>query len=86
MKSMTFYLLLYLRPLAKTVLSVVCRLFSLLSVITLIAVFLNDFLVEYLLTAAIFFAVSLGALVLQEKYTTLLLKLQPDDTEYTFHS
>ena len=86
MKSITFYLLLYLRPLAKTVLSVVCRVFSLLSVITLIAMFLNDFLFEYLLTAAIFFTVSLGALVLQEKYTTLLLKLQPDDTEYTFHS
>jgi hypothetical protein len=38
------------------------------------------------LTAAIFFTVSLCALVLQEKYTTLLLKLQPDDTEYTFYS
>ena len=86
MKSITFYLLLYLHPLAKTVLSIVCRVFSLLSVITLIAIFLNDFSMEYLLTAAIFFTVALCALVLQEKYTTLLLKLQPDDTEYTFYS
>lgn len=86
MKSITFYLLLYLHPLAKTALSVVCRVFSLLSVITLITIFLNDFSIEYLLTAAIFFTVSLCAFVLQEKYTKLLLKLQPDDTEYTFYS
>jgi hypothetical protein len=86
MKSVTFYLLLYLHPLAKTVLSIVCRVFSLFSAITLIAIFFNDFSMEYLLTAAIFFTVSLCALVLQEKYTTLLLKLQPDDTEYTFYS
>jgi len=86
MKSIAFYLLLYLHPLAKIVLSIVCRVFFLLSVITLIAIFMNDFSIEYLLTAAIFFAVSLGALVLQEKYTTFLLKLQPDDTEYTFYS
>jgi hypothetical protein len=86
MKSITFYLLLYLRPLATTVLSVVCRVFFFLSVIRLIAIFLNHFSIEYFLTAAIFFTVSLCALVLQEKYTKLLLKLQPDDTEYTFYS
>ena len=86
MKSITFYLLLYLHPLAKTVLSILCRVFSLFSAITLIAIFFNDFSMEYLLTAAIFFTVSLCALVLQEKYTTFLLKLQPDDTEYTFYS
>jgi hypothetical protein len=86
MKNLTFYLLLYFHPLAKTVLSIMCRVFSLFSVITLIAIFFNDFSMEYLLTAAIFFSLSLGALALQEKYTTLLLKLQPDDTEYTFYS
>jgi hypothetical protein len=86
MKSITFYLLLYLHPLAKTVLSILCRVFSLFSAITLIAIFFNDFSMEYLLTAAIFFTVSLCALVLQEKYTKLLLKLQPDDTEYTLYS
>ncbi len=86
MKSITFYLLLYLHPLTKTALSVVCRVFFLLSVITLITIFLNDFSIEYLSTAAIFFTVSLCVLVLQEKYTMLLLKLQPDDAEYTFYS
>lgn len=86
MKNITFYFLFYLHPLAKTVLSIVRRVFSLFSAITLIAIFFNDFSMEYLLTAAIFFTVSLCALILQEKYTTLLLKLQPDDTEYTFYS
>lgn len=86
MKNLTFYLLLYFLPLAKTVLSIVCRVFSLLAVTTLIAIFFNDFSMEYLFTAAIFFSVSLNALALQEKYTSLLLKFQPDDTEYTFYS
>ena len=86
MKNLTFYLLLYFHPLAKTVLSIVCGVFSLFSAITLIAIFFNDFSMEHLLTVAIFFSLSLSALTLQEKYTTLLLKLQPDDTEYTFYS
>ena len=86
MKTTIFYLLLYFRPIAMTVLSIVGRIFSLFSVIGLLAIFLNDFSTEYLFTAAIFFSVSLCTLVLQEKYTKLLLKLQPDGTEYTFYT
>lgn len=86
MKSTIFYLLLYFHPLAKTILSIMCRVFSLLSTVTLIAILFNGFSIASLLTAAIFFAVSVSALVLQEKYTTLLLKLQPDGTGYTFYT
>ena len=86
MKSTIFYLLLYFHPLAKTILAVVCRVFTLLSILMLIAIFFNGFSMAYLLTAAICFAVSLSASILQEKYTALLLKLQPDGTEYTFYS
>ena len=53
---------------------------------TLIAIFFNGLSIAYLVSAAIFFAVSPSSLVLQEKYTTLLLKLQPDGIEYTFYT
>jgi hypothetical protein len=86
MRSTIFYLLFYFHPLAKTIFSIVCRVFSLLSIVTLIAIFFNGFSIACLVSAAIFFAVSLGSLVLQEKYTTLLLKLQPDGIEYTFYT
>lgn len=86
MRSTIFYLLFYFHPLAKTIFSITRRVFSLLSIVTLIAIFFNDFSIAYLLTAAIFFSVSLGSSVLQEKYTALLLKLQPAGTEYTFYT
>lgn len=86
MKSTIFYLLFYFHPLAKTFFSIECRVFSLLSIAILIGILFNGFSIAYLLTAAIIFTGSVAALVLQEKYTTLLLKLQPDGTDYTFYT
>jgi hypothetical protein len=86
MKHLVFYLLLYFYPLAKVIFATVRRIFALLSIIKLIATLYYGFLIKHILAAAIFFAGSICGLILEEKYTTLLLKLQPDNTEYTFYS
>lgn len=86
MRVIAFYVLFYFYPIAKTVFAIVRRVFAFLSLIMLIATFYYDFSTAHLLATTIFFAGSIAALILQEKYTTLLLKLQPDDTEYTFYS
>ena len=85
MKSSVFYLLLYFHPLVKMLLSIVCRVFGLLAVIMLIAIFFNDSWADILAITALFFVVSISAAILQAKYTRLLLKLQPDETEYIFY-
>lgn len=85
MKSSTFYLLLYFHPLVKMLLTIVCRVFGFLSVIMLIAIFFNDSWVDILAITALFFVVSISASILQARYTRLLLKLQPDQTEYIFY-
>ena len=85
MRSSAFYLLLYFRPLVKLLLTIVCRVFGFLSVIMLIAIFFNDSWVDILAIAALFFVVSISASILQARYTRLLLKLQPDETEYIFY-
>lgn len=85
MKSSAFYLLLYFHPLVKMLLTIVCRVFGFLSVIMLIAIFFNDSWVDILAIAALFFVVSISASILQARYTRLLLKLQPDETEYIFY-
>ena len=51
----------------------------------LIAIFFNDSWVDILAIAALFFVVSISASILQARYTRLLLKLQPDETEYIFY-
>ena len=85
MRSSAFYLLLYFHPLVKMLLTIVCRVFGFLSVIMLIAIFFNDSWVDILAIAALFFVVSISASILQARYTRLLLKLQPDETEYIFY-
>lgn len=85
MKSSAFYLLLYFHPLVKMLLTIVCRVFGFLSVIMLIAICFNDSWVDILAIAALFFVVSISASILQARYTRLLLKLQPDETEYIFY-
>lgn len=85
MRSSTFYLLLYFRPLVKLLLTIVCRVFGFLSVIMLIAIFFNDSWADILAITALFFVVSISAAILQAKYTRLLLKLQPNETEYIFY-
>lgn len=85
MRSSVFYLLLYFHPLVKMLLTIVCRVFGFLSVIMLIAIFFNDSWADILAIAALFFVVSISAAILQAKYTRLLLKLQPDETEYIFY-
>ena len=85
MRSSAFYLLLYFRPLVKLLLTIVCRVFGFLSVIMLIAIFFNDSWADILAIAALFFVVSISASILQARYTRLLLKLQPDETEYIFY-
>jgi hypothetical protein len=85
MRSGAFYLLLYFHPLVKMLLTIVCRVFGFLSVIMLIAIFFNDSWADILAIAALFFVVSISAAILQAKYTRLLLKLQPDETEYIFY-
>ena len=85
MRSSAFYLLLYFHPLVKMLLTIVCRFFGFLSVIMLIAIFFNDSWVDILAIAALFFVVSISASILQARYTRLLLKLQPDETEYIFY-
>ena len=85
MRSSAFYLLLYFHPLVKMLLTIVCRVFGFLSVIMLIAIFFNDSWADILAIAALFFVVSISASILQARYTRLLLKLQPDQTEYIFY-
>ena len=85
MRSSAFYLLLYFRPLVKLLLTIVCRVFGFLSVIMLIAIFFNDSWPAILAITALFFVVSISAAILQAKYTRLLLKLQPNETEYIFY-
>ncbi|KKO66118.1 hypothetical protein VM94_00458 [Janthinobacterium sp. KBS0711] len=85
MRSSAFYLLLYFHPLVKMLLTIVCRVFGFLSVIMLIAIFFNDSWADILAIAALFFVVSISASILQARYTRLLLKLQPDETEYIFY-
>jgi len=63
----------------------VCRVFGVLSVIMLIAIFFNDSWADILAITALFFVVSISAAILQAKYTRLLLKLQPNETEYIFY-
>ena len=85
MRSSAFYLLLYFHPLVKMLLTIVCRVFGFLSVIMLVGMFFNDSWVAIIVIAAFFFVVSISAAILQAKYTRLLLKLQPDETEYIFY-
>ena len=85
MRSGAFYLLLYFHPLVKMLLTIVCRVFGFLSVIMLIAIFFNDSWVDILAITTLFFVVSISASILQARYTRLLLKLQPDETEYIFY-
>ena len=85
MRSSAFYLLLYFHPLVKMLLTIVCRVFGFLSVIMLIAIFFNDSWVDILAITTLFFVVSISASILQARYTRLLLKLQPDQTEYIFY-
>lgn len=85
MRSGAFYLLLYFHPLVKMLLTIVCRVFGFLAVIMLIAIFFNDSWADILAIAALFFVVSISASILQARYTRLLLKLQPDETEYIFY-
>ena len=85
MRSSAFYLLLYFHPLVKMLLTIVCRVFGFLSVIMLIAIFFNDSWVDILAITTLFFVVSISASILQTRYTRLLLKLQPDQTEYIFY-
>ncbi|TYQ02163.1 UNVERIFIED_ORG: hypothetical protein JN05_05397 [Zoogloea ramigera] len=85
MRSGAFYLLLYFHPIAKILLTIVCRVCGFLAVITLVGMFFNDSWVGIIVIAALFFLVSISASILQAKYTGLLLKLQPDETEYTFY-
>jgi len=85
MKSCAFYLLLYFRPIVQALLTILCRVFGLLAVIMLIGIFFNDLWGRILLMATIFFVLSVSASVLQANFTKLLLKLQPDGTEYTFY-
>jgi hypothetical protein len=51
----------------------------------LIGIFFNELWGRLLLMATIFFVLSVSASVLQANFTKLLLKLQPDGTEYTFY-
>ena len=85
MRSGAFYLLLYFHPLVKMLLTIVCRVFGFLAVIMLIAIFFNDSWADILAITVLFFVVSISAAILQAKYTRLLLKLQPDETEYIFY-
>ena len=85
MRSSAFYLLLYFHPLVKMLLTIVCRVFGFLSFIMLIAIFFNDSWVDILAITTLFFVVSISASILQTRYTRLLLKLQPDETEYIFY-
>ena len=85
MKSCAFYLLLYFRPIVQALLTILSRVFGLLAVIMLIGIFFNDLWGRILLMATIFFVLSVCASVLQANFTQLLLKLQPDGTEYTFY-
>lgn len=85
MKSIAFYLLFYFYPIAKTILAIIRRFFAFVSILMLIAAFYKGFSIGHLLAAAICVIGSICGLILQEKYTTLLLKLQPDGTDYTFY-
>ena len=85
MRSSAFYLLLYFHPIAKIILTIVCRVFGFLAIIMLVGIFFNDSWVAIIVIAALFFVVSISASILQAKYTGLLLKLQPDETEYIFY-
>ncbi len=85
MRSSAFYLLFYFHPMVKMLLTIVCRIFGFLAIITLVGMFFNDSWVDIIVIAALFFLVSLSASILQAKYTRLLLKLQPDETEYIFY-
>lgn len=84
-KSIAFYLLFYFYPIAKTIFAIIRRFFAFVSILMLIAAFYKGFSIGHLLAAAICFIGSICGLILQEKYTTLLLKLQPNGTDYTFY-
>jgi hypothetical protein len=66
-------------------LTIVCRVFGFLAFLMLIAIFFNDSWPDILAITALFFVVSISAAILQARYTRLLLKLQPDETEYIFY-
>ena len=85
MRSSAFYLLLYFHPLVKMLLTIVCRVCGFLAIIMLVGLFFNDSWGDIIVIAALFFLVSISASILQAKYTGLLLKLQPDQTEYNFY-
>lgn len=86
MRTIAFYLLFYFYPIARTIFAILRRFFAFLSILMLIAAFNKEFSIGHLLAAVVFFVGSVCGLVLQEKYTSLLLKLQPDGTDYSFHT
>ncbi len=85
MKSIVFYLLLYTRPFAGFVLRAIGG-FSLLGAIVLGAgQGLNGFELVPSLVMILLVIVSFGAFVLKEKYTDVLLRLQPEGAAYSFY-
>ncbi len=68
MRSGAFYLLLYFHPIAKILLTIVCRVCGFLAVITLVGMFFNDSWVGIIVIAALFFLVSISAC--QQRFKT----------------
>lgn len=86
MKKSLFYLLFYFYPVVRLVLKAISGICALIFLLMFISIAVVGFSLSSFVTGLIFLSGSVVALFLREAYTTLLLKLQPDDTSYTFFS
>ena len=85
MRSTIFYFLLYLHPVIRLVLTVITRATAFLTVGVLLITAIDGTWLRSLGLIAFLVAVSLLSFVAREKYVSLLLKLQPPGTSYTFY-
>ena len=84
MRNLAFYLLFYLHPVVRLILTVMVRIGAFGAVGVLIFTAMNGTWKSVLGLTTFLFTISLVAFVAREKYVSLLLRLQPSGTDYTF--
>lgn len=86
MRTSVFYVLLFLYPVVRLLLTLVIRLSWIFAVVLLLVDTIKGNWNRSIGLVTFFGIVSLLALVAKEKYVALLLDLQPEGTTYTFYS
>lgn len=85
MRSTIFYFLFFLYPVVRLVLTLIIRATAFGTVAVLVITAIDKSWLSSLWLVVFLVTVSLTAFVAREKYVTLLLKLQPPGTDYTFY-